>query len=185
MILPLDVQIEAVLFSRSEPVSVRKLAELCLVSESEVEEALATLRNRLTGSGLGLVMHKGEVLLGTAPEASALIEKITKEELSRELGRAALETLAIVLYHSPVTKREIDYIRGVNSSFILRHLLIRGLIERQEERGVRGYLYNPSLDLLSYLGVGGVNELPEYETVEKELEKASASSEVNRQDAPE
>jgi chromosome segregation and condensation protein ScpB len=68
--------------------------------------------------------------LGTVPEASELIEKIIKDELTRELGKSSLETLTIILYKSPIAKPEIDYIRGVNSNYILRNLLVRGLVEK-------------------------------------------------------
>lgn len=70
------------------------------------------------------------VMLATAPEASALIQGIVKEELSRDMGKAASETLAIVLYLGSIARSRIDWIRGVNSTFILRNLMIRGLVER-------------------------------------------------------
>ncbi len=83
---------------------------------------------------------------------------------------SALETLSIIIYRGPITKKEIDYIRGVNSGFILRNLLIRGLIEKDESKEGRGVQYKPTLDLLSLLGISNLSELPEYDAVKKEIE---------------
>ena len=96
----------------------------------------------------------------------------TKEELSRDIGKAGLETLSIIIYRGPISRREIDYIRGVNSTFIIRNLLIRGLVEKvQAEKDQRSFLYKPTLELLSFLGVRNFEELPDYAAVRVELEK--------------
>jgi hypothetical protein len=103
------------------------------------------------------------VTLTTVPQVSTLIEKITKEELSKELSKAALETLAIVLYKGPIARSEIDYIRGVNSTFILRNLLIRGLVEKIDNpNDQRSFLYGTTLATLEYLGISSSSELPKY-----------------------
>jgi len=117
------------------------------------------------------LLQLGEtVTLRTAPGADAFLEKERKEELSRDLGKAALETLAIVLYKGPVSRSDIDYIRGVNSTFILRSLAIRGLVERvPHPRDQRAYLYKPTPDLLGHLGIRSLEELPEYQTITEEL----------------
>jgi segregation and condensation protein B len=99
--------------------------------------------------------------------------------LVRDLGKAGLETLTIILYKHPIKRSEIDYIRGVNSSFILRNLLIRGLIERlTEKEGLgRGYLYKPTLELLSHLGVSKIENLPESASITSELENFATQNE--------
>lgn len=112
--MPLDALIEAVLFWKAEPVAIADLAKQLEQSEEQVRTALVFLRGKLEGRGVMLVEKDGEVLLGTHPEAATLIERLTKEELSRDRGKAALETLTIVLYKGPVARAEIDYIRGVN-----------------------------------------------------------------------
>jgi segregation and condensation protein B len=161
--MELHHQIEAILFYQAEPITVKRLSELVKQSEEETRNALTTLGDALLSSGLRLLQNNNEVTLGTTPEASAIIEAITKEELNRELSKASLETLAIVLYKGPVTRAEIDYVRGVNSTFILRNLLIRGLIEKVENpKDQRSYLYRSTLALLEYMGVANVSELPEY-----------------------
>lgn len=105
-----------------------------------------------------------EASFGTHPELSSLIEEMQKEEVSRDLGKAGLETLSIILYKHPVSRREIDYIRGVNSSYILRNLLMRGLIEKTEGgAGERSYSYKPTLELMRHLGLTRTEDLPNYE----------------------
>lgn len=168
--LSLESKIESVLLFKNEPVSVAELAKWLGEKSEAIKEALTRLENSYKERGL-VIISDGEYLsLGTHPDASALIEKLQKDELSRELGRAGLETLAIVLYKGPISRREIDHIRGVNSSFILRSLLIRGLIERVEGTE-RSYTYKGTLKLLEYLGIGRVTDLPEYESAFKKIEE--------------
>ena len=165
-------KIEAVLFWRAEPISKKKLAELLDSNITAVEEGLAELETALASRGITLVKKEDEVMLGTAPEFSPLIEKLTKEELHKDLGKAGLETLSIILYFGPVSRSEIDYIRGVNSTFVLRNLLIRGLVERvQNKNDQRSFLYKPTFELITFLGLKGVSELPEYETARAELDQ--------------
>jgi segregation and condensation protein B len=101
---------------------------------------------------------------------SEIIENISKEELMKDLSKAALETLSIVLYRSPIKRSEIDYIRGVNSQTILRSLAIRGLIiKKQDTLDERTYIYNPSTELLQFLGIAQKEDMPEYSKVEEEM----------------
>jgi len=167
----LSAKIEAILFWKAEPVSIKKLASLLNVKVEEVKAGLSELEKTLTGRGVTLVQTDEDVMLGTAKELSTLIEQLTKDELTRDLGKAGLETLSIVLYQGPISRADIDYIRGVNSQFILRALLIRGLIERIDNPAdARSYLYKTTLDLLSHLGISKVVELPEYEQVRRDIE---------------
>ncbi len=172
----LSAQLEAILFWKAEPVSFKKLATLlstegAKLSESDIKVGLLELENTLKGHGLTLVQTDSEVMLGTSKELSPLIEQLTKEELSRDLGKAGLETLSIVLYQGPISRADIDYIRGVNSQFILRNLLIRGLVERIDNpKDARSFLYKTTLDLLAHLGVSKIEELPEYDKVRADIE---------------
>ena len=181
--MTLDSQIEAILFFKGEPVAIKKLAEILAVREDSIKEALKQLAEKLTGRGLTLIENAGEVMLGTAAEASELIEGIKKEELSKDLGKAALETLSIVLYHGPISRPDIDYIRGVNSSFILRNLMVRGLAERlPNPNDTRSFLYRPTFDLLQYLGVTRVEDLPEFESVRSKVEDFIQATENENND---
>lgn len=145
---------------------------MCGHALPEIESALQALEQNLLNRGLRLIRANEAVALGTAPETSSLIERLTKEELSRDLGKAGLETLTIVLYRGPLTRAEIDYLRGVNSTFILRHLQIRDLVEKiPDPTDARRFLYRPTLKLLSYLGLTKVADLPEYETIVAKLKE--------------
>src|SRR3989344_593451 len=125
----LESKIEAVLFFKGEPVSLKKLADILKVSKGDIESAISNLRASLEGRGIVFQETNGEIALGTAPELSKLFEDLQKEELNKELSKASLETLSIVLYKNGANRAEIDYIRGVNSSFTLRALSVRGLVE--------------------------------------------------------
>jgi segregation and condensation protein B len=167
----LSAQIEAILFWKAEPVSIKKLAQLLNIDTSSIKTAINELEQSLKGRGLTLVQTDEEVMLGTSKELSPLIEQLTKEELTRDLGKAGLETLSIILYQGPISRADIDYIRGVNSQFILRNLLIRGLIERVDNpKDARSFLYKTTLELLSHLGLSKIEDLPEYEKVKKDIE---------------
>jgi segregation and condensation protein B len=187
--MTLDAQLEAILFYKSEPVSAKELAALTGAKADEVKVALKRLEGEYRERGIVLVTDGERYAFGTHPGVSALIEKIQKEEFSSELGRAGLETLAIILYRGPVSRREIDQIRGVNSGFILRTLLIRGLIERTDPStssghgADRSYVYKPTLALFEHLGIARKEDLPEYGEAWRAVEefvKAEDSKEGER-----
>lgn len=174
----IEKQLEAVLFWKGEPLSYKKLAEILKVPENEIKDAVFNLKNNLAGRGVALIENGGEVALATAPEFSKLIENLQKEELNKDLSRASLETLSIILYKGGASRAEIDYIRGVNSSFTLRALSVRGLVDKTaDERDSRRYIYKPSFDTLSYLGVRSLEELPEWQEVKGSLESAAKNLE--------
>lgn len=167
----LDKKIEAVLFYKNEPMETKKLAGILEVSEGEIKLGIQKLKERLVGGGLVLIENGDEVSLATSKENSQLIEKIAKDEMSSDIGKAGLETLSIILYKEGVSRREIDYIRGVNSSFILRNLLIRGLIERYpSETDKRLFVYKPTIALFAHLGIKNKEELPEYVILKEKVD---------------
>lgn len=176
--ITLDSKIEALLFFKAEPLSLKGIAKILSEKESAVKDALKTLEEKLKDRGLQLVWKEDKVLLGTHKEMSLVLEKLKKEEIDKDLTKAAQETLSVILYKNGATRSEIDWIRGVNSSFILRSLLVRGLVERRTNpRDRRIYLYKPTFELLQHLGVSKIEELPEYEEISKkftrEIEDAS------------
>lgn len=178
--MELDKQIEAILFFKGEPIKLKKLAEWLEVREETAQEALEVLKQNLASRGLVLLTKDDEVALGTAPETAEVIEKITKEEFSKDLGKATLETLSIIIYKGPISRPEIDYIRGVNSSFILRNLMVRGLVERiTKPDDSRSYLYKPTFDLLSYLGVSDISEMPEFAEVKEKINNFVSEQKLN------
>ena len=166
----LEQKIESILFFKNEPITLAELSKMLGVPRENLEFSISNLQKKYENSGIVIVTDGELVSFGTHPDNSKLIEEIQKEELSRELGRAGLETLAIILYRGPVSRREIDHIRGVNSSFILRTLLIRGLIERTECTE-RSYSYKATLKLLEHLGITHREDLPEYDSAFKKIEE--------------
>jgi segregation and condensation protein B len=164
--LTLSARLEAVLFYRAEPLKIKELAKILALSEEEIRTGLHQLKTDLTNRGLGLLELNDEWALTTSSNASNLIESLVKEELNRDLGKASLETLAIILYQGPISRTRIDYIRGVNSGYILRHLLTRGLIEKSENlKGERSTVYAPTADLLAHLGLNSLEDLPDKDQI--------------------
>lgn len=176
--MELEQKIEAILFFKGEPVSRKKLSEVLKLGQAEMDEAIEKLKENLNNRGIVLIENDNEITLGTAPELSKLIEDLQKEELNRDLSKASLETLSIVLYKNGVSRAEIDYIRGVNSSFTLRALSVRGLVEKiVDTKDNRRYIYKPSFELLSFMGVKAIEELPDYAEVSSSLNVAAKSLE--------
>lgn len=171
--LTLASSIEAILFYTAEPMSLKKLATLTKTSIDDVKAAVLELKERLEASngGIKLLTQNNEVVLGTTPEASNLIEQITRDEISKELSKAALETLSIICYKGPLTRADIDYVRGVNSTFIIRNLLIRGIVEKLENpRDARASLYGATFAALEYMGVTKKEDLPRYEEIQAQMQ---------------
>lgn len=163
--------IEALLFWRGEPMSKGSIADALSCDLKDVEKALITLRETLSDRGITLLETADSVALTTAPAASTLIERLTREELSKDLGKAGLEALSVIVYQGPINKSDIDYIRGVNSHYILRSLMVRGLIERvTDPNDQRSYQYRATPELLALLGVTTLQSLPEFERLKTEME---------------
>jgi len=180
MAIELESKIEGLLFYKGEDVQIKKLSELLKVSTEEIEDSLKKLEQSLLNRGLVLVRKDDSVVLGITSELSPLIESIRKEEVTKELTKSSLETLSIVLYKNGVSRSEVDYIRGVNSSFILRNLLVRGLIEKiVDPTDSRRVLYRPTFDTLSFMGITSIDQLPKYEEVKAQLQEVIKQEEKN------
>jgi len=178
--MELESKIEGLLFYKGEDVQIKKLAELLKATTEEIETALLKLEESLSGRGLVLVRKDDSVVLGISGELSSIIEGIRKDEVTKELTKSSLETLSIILYKNGVSRSEIDYIRGVNSSFILRNLLVRGLIEKiVDPKDNRRLLYRPTFDTLSFMGVTSIEQLPRYNEVRSQLQEVINQEEKN------
>ena len=160
--LPLFVKLEAMLFVAPEPVTTAQLATALDVAPSVVERGLNELENSLANRGLRLQRHAGRFQLTTAPQLTELIESFLGLEATTHLSRAALETLAIVAYQQPVTRPQIDSIRGVNSDSMMKSLLTKGLIlesGRADGPG-RPILYSTTPEFLQHFGLNSILEMP-------------------------
>ncbi len=155
--------VEALLFASGGPLEKKRLASLLGITEKELEAALAALAESLSGRGIALVEADADVELRAAPGAAALVKKFREAELARDLGKAGIETLAVIAYRSGATRSDIDWVRGVNSSASLRTLLLRGLVEgREDERDRRRIRYRLTAEALAHLGLARTDELPRY-----------------------
>jgi segregation and condensation protein B len=160
--LPLSVQLEALLFVAPEPVTAAQLATALDVAPSVVERALNELDAALASRGLRLQRNAGRFQLTTAPQLAELIERFLGLEATTHLSRAALETLAIIAYQQPVTRPQIDAIRGVNSDSMMKSLLHKGLIlesGRADGPG-RPILYSTTPEFLQHFGLSSILEMP-------------------------
>jgi segregation and condensation protein B len=160
--LSLEAQLEALLFVTPAPVKPSRLAEVMGIEKRELDKLLDALKESLRGRGIRLQTYNGSVSLTSAPEAGEVVERFLDLEATTSLSKAALETLAIIAYQQPVTRPQIDSIRGVNSDGVLRSLQDKGLVEevgRSEGPG-RPILYSTSPDFLGHFGLSGLEDLP-------------------------
>jgi segregation and condensation protein B len=170
--LPLAVKLEALLFVAPEPVTTTQLAAALDVAPSVIERGLHELDASLINRGLRLQRNAGRFQLTTAPELAELIERFLGLEATTHLSRAALETLAIIAYQQPVTRPQIDAIRGVNSDSMMKSLLHKGLIlesGRADGPG-RPILYSTTPEFLQHFGLNSILEMPPLAKPEEEGE---------------
>lgn len=160
----LSAKIEAILFVSTKPVSAKFLATACSCQIDEANIAIDELVSIRNGDASGIhvvVGHEG-VSLATNPVFASIIESLSKEDIEPELTRPSLETLTIIAYRGPITKPEIEAIRGINCTLILRNLLMRGLIDEAEDTVKLQPTYTLTNDALRYLGLHNVTELSDY-----------------------
>ena len=164
----LKTKIESVLFIHGEPISEKKLGKVLKADQEDIRQALRELQADCEARGVRLIEKSGEWQFVTAPESSDIVETLIKAEYSENLSRAALEVLAIVAYKGPLTRAEVEFIRGVNSVYSLRNLLMRGLIEKKEnEKDGRSHLYSVTFDFLRHFGLTDAKNMPQYEEFHK------------------
>ena len=167
-------ELEALLFTYGEPIQLKKVAELLDVPPDECGALVGAYEESLYGgdSGLMLQRDRDRIQLSTKPDYSAVLQKIIREEFKEELTPAALEALSLISYLGPIPRATVDYIRGVNSSFTIRNLLMRGLVERnQDPERKHAYEYKITMDFLKHIGIARVSDLPEYEKFNALLSK--------------
>ncbi len=174
----LKAQLESLIFVSIKAVSAKELATAVSVKVNEVEEALDSLMKdyQERNSGLALIKNHGQYQLTTTGENATLVKEFLKSEASGELSQPSLEALTIIAYRGPISKLELERIRGVNCSLIIRNLLLRGLIEEKFDKSKNENYYTVTMDFIRFLGISGLEELPDYaqlnnsETLEAALE---------------
>lgn len=160
--------LEALLFTYGEAISLKKLAEVTKRSRADLTLALDNLKTSLSGRGIRLMNKDDRWQLVADKSAAEFVANLVKSEIQEELTQAGLEVMAIVAYRGPVSKNQIETIRGVNSTYALRNLVLRGLVEKNET--AKPQTYEISLSALRKLGVEKVEELPRYRELKQEVE---------------
>ncbi|MFA6391759.1 MAG: SMC-Scp complex subunit ScpB [Patescibacteria group bacterium] len=163
--MSLSSEIESLLFIANKPLTANKLAEIVKKEKKEVEDALQELMEKYNGEKLGIALMRdgSKFELVSSPDNANVVREYLKDEQTGELTKPSLETLTIIAYRAPVTKGELEMIRGVNCSLILRNLLIKGLIEGEENNLNKLTYYRITFDFMRFLGINDVKELPDYE----------------------
>lgn len=155
--------IEALIFVSGEPVNLKKIKEKLSINEQDLRTVIDELKNDYTARGINILEFENSVEMVTSSDVSVSLSDFIKSELQEDLSQAALETLAIIAYMGPVGRARMEDIRGVNCVFILRNLLIRGLVRRENSpESARSFIYSVTSDFLKKLGIQSVKDLPEY-----------------------
>lgn len=182
--MSLKSKIESLLFISNYPLAVRKLAEFTEAKVEDVKSALMELKSDYVArenSGIILAIIGDKAQLATSSDNSKVVQKFIKDETTGELTRASLETLTIIAYRGPVTRAEIEQLRGVNCAIILRNLILRGLVEYSEDKKKMETYYAISFEFMRYLGIDDAKALPDYE----KLNSAENLKKILEQKAPE
>ncbi len=162
-----DSRLEALLFAAAKPLNIKRLADAIDMQPAEVDGVLKQLADRLDSSGSGMMLQQNGASyeLVTRPEMAEDVRRVVNDEAAGELSRPSLEALTILSYCGPLTRPELEQIRGVQSSMILRNLLLRGLIEEKEDTRLGQPVYAVSFAFLNHIGVPSVESLPDYVTL--------------------
>lgn len=177
-------QIESILFVAGKPLNAKKIAKVLSCDEKEAQNALENLINKYNTpeSGVVIINNNGDCQMVSNAENKEAAEKFVKAEIGGELTRPQLETLTVISYRGPLTKPEIEQIRGVNCSLILRNLLIRGLVK--EHADPTGLLpkYEVTVEYLRHLGINDIRDLPDFEMLHNHeyMLKALSNEETER-----
>lgn len=165
-------EVEAILFASGDPVSIEKIQKFLKLTKAQMKSNIEGL---IVGyadgkSGLQIIEKRGKIQLVSKPKFAQNVAKFLGKALNEELSRVTLETLAVIAYRGPVTRAQIEHIRGVNSSFALRTLSLRGIVERRENPlDSRSYLYEISFEFLKNLGLKNITELKDYQKLKEQL----------------
>ncbi len=159
------VYLESILLISDRALKIKDLAKKLNLEKKELKESIENLKEKfnIENSGIHLLMANDKIQFTTNPLSEKIIKEFVKEELNSNLTDASLETLTIIAYRGPITRSELEQIRGVNCSIIIRNLLIKGLIASQTNKEKMTEVYNITIDFLKYLGINAPHELPNYE----------------------
>ncbi|HKK54552.1 MAG TPA: SMC-Scp complex subunit ScpB [Patescibacteria group bacterium] len=168
--MSLKSQIESLLFIAAKPLSLNDLNKILTKDKKAIKKALIELRDiyHQNESGLQIIEQSKKYQMVSSADNAKLVQKYLEDETSGELSQPSLEALTIIAYRGPISKTELERIRGVNCSLIIRNLLLRGLIEEKNSASGEDKIYNVSLDFIRFLGIESIEQLPDYERLNKD-----------------
>lgn len=165
-------RIEAILFVAGEAVGIRDLAKALRIEEKELKEALKAIGSEYDYEQRGFMLKRfgDKVQLATRPLYSEDVLRLLQPVQQQSLSQAAMETLAVVAYKQPVTRAEVEQIRGVKCDYSLQSLMIKGLIQEAGRKDTIGrpILYATTDMFLSHFGIQGLEDLPPLPETESE-----------------
>ncbi len=171
----LDRLVFALLFASDEPLTVKRVSQILEISSTEINRSLESIRSRLNGENASVMLEAiaGGYQLSTRPEFANYIARLYSGKRKQRLSKAALETLAIIAYKQPITRAEIESIRGVSCGGVITTLMERTLIRIIGKAKVLGapFLYGTTQEFLEYLGLNDLKDLPSLEELESMLER--------------
>jgi len=182
--LSLSACLEALLFAAPAPVTLSQLASALEITTHQVELGLKELETYYQTRGLRVQSHAGRVQLTTAADIAPLVERFLGLEITSRLSHAAVEALAIVAYRQPVTRPQVDAIRGVNSDGVMRSLLNKGLLQevgRADGPG-RPILYATTPEFLQHFGLNSLEDLPPLPEIETQTNGNDSEISINEND---
>ena len=160
--------LESLIFvSGDEGLSLKQIIEVLDIEEENAVSLINVLKNEYSNEkhGVSLELLGGNYKFVTKKECKEYLERLVENEESGVLSQSALETLAIIAYNEPITRLQVDEIRGVNSSYVLRRLLLKDLIKEsgRSELAGRPILYSTTSKFLDYFGLASLEDLPKLE----------------------
>lgn len=163
-------KIESLLFISAKPMAASALADLLHADKKEVFKAADELLENYKDNqaGVQIIKDGAKYQMVSAPENAKVIQEFIKDETTGELSRPSLEALTVIAYRGPVSKIDLDRIRGVNCALIIRNLLLRGLIEGKHDKKKNETYYAVTFDFIRFLGVNNINDLPDYEKLHQD-----------------
>jgi len=166
----LKSQIESLLFISAKPMAVKQMSDFIGKPAGEIKQAGDELVEdyKKEKRGVQIIKNGSKYQMVSSPENTKIVREFIKDETTGELSRPSMEALTIIAYRGPISKLDLDRIRGVNCALILRNLLIRGLIEAKFDKKKRETYYNITFEFIRFLGISDVGDLPDYERLSKD-----------------
>jgi segregation and condensation protein B len=172
-------KIQSILFVANKPLSTATVAKFVESTPAETLQALHELAEIHSDTGIVLLESNGSWQFSTNPTHSSLVKNFLNIELREKLTDATVETLAIIAYRQPISKAELEAIRGVNCQYSIRSLLVRGLIQKSSQKEARGVMYETTPEFLQHLGIQNLRDLPSFEGLAEKIQLPEIKSTVS------